>query len=642
MKLERLTFLPLLALILAACPAVVPTPAPTPDFAISSAPASISLAQGSSGNLTINLERQNGFADAVAITLTSPPTGLGAASLNIPAGSSTGVLNLTAAAALALGDSTVTINASSGSLLHTSSLALTVTALPVNNTPDFSFTITPSSLDLSQDGSGSVTVNLTRLNGFGDPVTFSLSNPIAGVSAAVPLTIPSGSNAGSLTILAAPTTALGSSNLTINATSGNLNHTSSLALNINAGGQPNFAVSLESLTSSLMQAGTTDVMVNLSRQNGFKGLVVVTLSNLPTGVLASALTIPAGSNSGTLTLSAEDTSPLGTSTVIVTGTGGNLTRTASLALSITPFLNPDFGLSLTPSSIAFQQGGNASVTVNLARTGGFTGAVNLSLSSPTVGIAATPITVAAGATSGTLIVASLPSVPVGPLNLTVTGSSAGLTHNVTLPLNVTLNTTPGFYLTPSPTSLSIVQGSNKSVTVTVTRTGGFTGAVDLSVANLPANVTASSLTLPSGASIASLSVNVSALASIGTFSLNVTGIGAGLTKTAPLSLNVSGAPDFLLNLLPSSLNLFVVAGVTGQVSVNVTPVNGFGGPVVITLKNPPVGVSAAPLTVQSGSSGNLILSTSNATPLGLVSLEVVGTAGVVKHSAFLALTLLGP
>src|SRR5437870_4151085 len=50
----------------------------------------------------------------------------------------------------------------------------------------------------------------------------------------------------------------------------------------------------------------------------------------------------------------------------------------------------------------------------------------------------------------------------------------------------------------APTPLSVVQGSEATVTATVTRVGDFQGAVTVSAENLPAGVTADIGTSPTG------------------------------------------------------------------------------------------------------------------------------------------------
>ena len=52
------------------------------------------------------------------------------------------------------------------------------------------------------------------------------------------------------------------------------------------------------------------------------------------------------------------------------------------------------------------------------------------------------------------------------------------------------NPTPAIGISISPTTLSLAQGANNTVTATVSRSGGFAGNIDLSIENLPTGATA--------------------------------------------------------------------------------------------------------------------------------------------------------
>jgi len=101
--------------------------------------------------------------------------------------------------------------------------------------------------------------------------------------------------------------------------------------------QPDFSIGF-SQNSVNVQQGATSSTINLSVNplNGFTGNVQVTLSGLPTGVLASPLSpfsIAAGS-SAPVFFSAAVNSATGNSTVMATGTSGSLSHPANLALTI--------------------------------------------------------------------------------------------------------------------------------------------------------------------------------------------------------------------------------------------------------------------------------------------------------------------
>jgi hypothetical protein len=102
-------------------------PAAAPNFSLSDAPGSLSIAQGSSGTSTISVTPQNGFTGSVSLSASGLPSGV-TASFNPSSTTGTSTLTLTASSTATTGTATVTITGTSGSLTHTTTLSLTVTA----------------------------------------------------------------------------------------------------------------------------------------------------------------------------------------------------------------------------------------------------------------------------------------------------------------------------------------------------------------------------------------------------------------------------------------------------------------------------------------------------------------------------------
>jgi len=124
---------------------------------------------------------------------------------------------------------------------------------------------------------------------------------------------------------------------------------------------------------------------------------------------------------------------------------------------------------------------------------------------------------------------------------------------------------PTFQLSTSASALSLNPGSNATLTVSVTLSGGFNSAVALSVSGLPAGYTASfappSLPAPgSGSSTLTVSPSSVALASSSTnaaansYMLTVTAVGGGVTQTSNVTLNVIPAPTAQISL-PSNMTM---------------------------------------------------------------------------------------
>jgi len=105
----------------------------TPNFTVAASPAILSIAQGSSGTSTITVTSTNSFNSAVTLAASGLPTGVTAAFSPNPVtppanGSITSTLTLTASSTATTGTATVTVTGTSGSLNHSATIALTVTA----------------------------------------------------------------------------------------------------------------------------------------------------------------------------------------------------------------------------------------------------------------------------------------------------------------------------------------------------------------------------------------------------------------------------------------------------------------------------------------------------------------------------------
>ena len=211
---------------------------PTPDFAVSASPASLSVTQGSSGTTTISTTVSGGFNSAVSLSVSGLPAGVSAgfssASIAAPgAGNST--LTFTASSTATTGTTNVTLTASGGSVTHTSIVALTVNA---SATPDFGISASPASLSVTQGSSGSATVSITVSGGFNSTVSLSASGLPPAVTASfnpASITAP-GSGSSTLTFSAASTATTGTTNVTVNANGGGVIHTATIALTVNASG----------------------------------------------------------------------------------------------------------------------------------------------------------------------------------------------------------------------------------------------------------------------------------------------------------------------------------------------------------------------------------------------------------------------
>lgn len=214
-----------------------------------------------------------------------------------------------------------------------------------------------------------------------------------------------------------------------------------------------------------------------------------------------------------------------------------------------PDPTPTIGITLSPTSLTLDQGTAAAeqaapttgtVTVNLTRGGGYTGAVTATLQGAPTGVSASPVTIASGSTSGTMTIEVTEAAQPGTTNMTVQATGSGVSAaSASLSLTVNELPQPGFSIAVNPASVSLQQG-NSTTNVEVTRVNGFTGNVDLAASGQPSGLTISFN--PTSVLGDASQVQVAAAGSVtpGTYAVTITGSATGLDDaTTTLSVEVT-------------------------------------------------------------------------------------------------------
>src|SRR5436853_5160043 len=91
--------------------------------------------------------------------------------------------------------------------------------------------------------------------------------------------------------------------------------------------------------------------------------------------------------------------------------------------------------------------------------------------------------------SATMTVTTTATTSTGSFSATITGTTGNLSHTASVSLVVNAAAVPDFSLSATPASRTVTQGGSTTYTVNISRLGGFTGGVTLSVSGLPAGST---------------------------------------------------------------------------------------------------------------------------------------------------------
>jgi len=498
----------------------------TPDFSIAASPSSLTITQGSNGTSTITITSLNGFNAATTLSASGLPSGVTAAFSTNPVtppanGTATSTLTLTASATAATGAATVTITGTSGSTTHPTNIALTVNAAA---TPNFTIGASPSSVAVTQGGTGTSTVTITSQNSFNSATTLSATGLPTGVTAAFstnPVTPPAnGSATSTLTFTASASAAVGAANVTVTGTSGSLTHSTTIALTVNS--------------STGLQTATYNSTLKAPACSG----------------------VGAGCDSGpslllgrdTMSGGAEPNQPNTINSSCADGTSGTFHSDESNDRLVVQTTD---GSTLAP-------GKTVKVSATVWAWSGFTSdhldlyyAANASSPSWVLIGTINPTVAGAQTLSANYTLPSGGASQAVRANFRYQGSAAacgtnsGYDDHDDLVFAVGAGT-PGFTVAASPSAVSVTQGSNASSTVTVTSVNGFNSATTLSLSALPSGVTAAFSANPvtppaNGSATSTLTFTASATATTGTTNVTVTGTSGSLVQTTTIALTVTTA-----------------------------------------------------------------------------------------------------
>ena len=203
--------------------------------------------------------------------------------------------------------------------------------------------------------------------------------------------------------------------------------------------------------------------------------------------------------------------------------------------------------------------------------------------------------------------------------------------------------------------MTLPQGANATSTVSIISVQGYSGTVTLvaqfTTGNISVSFNPTGISLQAGGTAASAMTVVAAKnASIGTYSIIVTGTSAVgrrvVSSSAMFTVTVNPLADFGLYAYPYSIN--VVAGMTNSTSIFLDSKNGFEGSVTLSATVPfgflgvmggqnPVSVGPAATTYTS-----LQVSATSSTLLGKHNITITGASGTVSHSCILTVNVVDP
>jgi hypothetical protein len=177
--------------------------------------------------------------------------------------------------------------------------------------------------------------------------------------------------------------------------------------------------------------------------------------------------------------------------------------------------------------------------------------------------------------------------------------------------------------------LELARGQEHPITVAITRTGGFAGAVDLSVTGLPTGAElapGSAMQVPAGSSSATVRVRIRPEARLDSSEVQVAARATGLQdRVATGRLVITGVDSLIVSVVGE---FSVRQAETVEIPVFVSRGSGYAEPVTLSVVGVPIGATATfdPQVVPTTQSQAVLrITTTGGTPVGVNQLAVSGT-----------------
>lgn len=631
-------------------------------FVINFSPTTLSVMEGDSGSVFITVTSVNNFSAPVSLAFSDAPIGVSISFDNNPVypppgGSDSSTAYFSVDSTVPVGTYSMTLTGTSGSTVNSYPFTLQVTPQPMPG--DFAISVSPQTVTAPAGETASSIATIASINSFSSPVTLTASGQPPGVSvnfSPTTVTPSAGGTANSgITISVDSAVQAGSYPITITGSGSTgtaaviTEHSTELDLQVSSA--QDFALTIDPSSVSIRQGEATTATVTVTSIGGFSSPVGLSTSNgLPSGVQVSFSPNPITPGSSTMSVNVASSAGTGTYSFQVLGTSGTLSHTTTFTMTISSASQPSFSLSSSLGSVSTSQGGSASVKITVSSINHFSAPVSTSLA--WVGAIPTGVTVAGpgtltppkdGTTSGMLTVSATSNAPVGSFLLTVVGTSGSLTASATIGVQI-LTGVGDFSISLSPSSLTVIQGSTATSTLTIQSSGAFSSPVTLSAS--PANGLGVSFAtnplLPSagGRVTTQVTVTVTGEMSTGTYVVPITGT-SGLrshSSTITITVNQAVARDFTVVAGPSSIT--ITQGSSGSSVIAVLSQAGFNSPVSLTAAwqdTVPNGVSLnlpSPITPQPNTiaTSTLTVSASLGSATGTYVVTVTGSSGGLVHT----------
>ncbi len=205
--------------------------------------------------------------------------------------------------------------------------------------PNFTISASPTSVSVAQGSNGTSTITTAVSGGFSSVIALSASGQPASVTVSFnPTSIAApGSGTSTMTMAVASTTATGTYTITVTGTGGGVTQTATVNLTVTAPASANFTISASPTAITVVRGSSGTSTITTAALNGFNWPITLSATGQPSGITVSfsPTSIPApGSGTSTMKVTTTSRASTGTHTITIKGTGGGITHTTTVALTV--------------------------------------------------------------------------------------------------------------------------------------------------------------------------------------------------------------------------------------------------------------------------------------------------------------------
>jgi hypothetical protein len=608
-------------------------PSTNANFSMASAPVTLSLTPGGQKTSSISVAALHGFNAATNLAVVIPgtgspsyaPAGLSAnlSATSIAAGGGPVTLTVSTTSATPGGTYLIAVVGTNGSLTQTAYVTVELPAF-------VGLSASPAGgISLSQGGTADATVTITAINGFNASVNLTASGLPSGVTASF---------------------------ASVNATTSTVTFSASATATLTGASQPSVVTITGSSSSSSPQSTSVNLFVNPAASGG-PGTPV----DLSAAYNVYAFYADSAASTITATNSLDGVGYAFSANVLGAGldfngaqfTFGPANQLNAVYGTGTPISLPTGAYTTLRLLATGIEGNQASKTVTVtysdSTTAQFTQSFSDWCSALNSGCNST------GNNSGESVAVAMPYRDSAggpdnrvfylygysfPLNINKTVQSVTFPNTrdvVVLAATMAGPVSSGFTLAAAG-PVGVPQGGSNTSVITVTPTGGFSGAVSLSATGLPSGVTAS-FNPTSTSSTSTLTLTATSTATTGQAAVTITGTSGSLTQNATLNLTVTAPASYSLSAAganPTSVS----PGSSSRATVTVSSANAYTGTVTLSCSvTSTVTFTAGQATCSFGNSSPVTVSASGGT--ATVTFSTVASTAAMAHrsSTFYALMI---